>query len=141
MAARPAAGRWLRPLRLVPGHAAPRAAPPGALRRLAAGLAAGLRPRAWPGRPHALAARGHLLAAAGPAADTSGAGRATSSPRSSPGTRPRWPCTGWGELLLARDGSTDLSRFDLAGIPRGRIVTGMTGRVEALTTGRPLTAG
>ena len=46
----------------------------------------------------------------------------------------------WGELLLARDGSADLSRFDLAGVPRGRIVTGMTGRIEALTTGRALTA-
>ena len=46
----------------------------------------------------------------------------------------------WGELLLACDGSTDLSRFDLAGLPRGGIVTGITGRIAALTTGPPLTA-
>ena len=47
----------------------------------------------------------------------------------------------WGEILLARDESADLYRFDLAGLPRGRIVTGMTGRIEALAIGRALTAG
>ena len=58
-----------------------------------------------------------------------------------PGHAAALTLTGWGEILLARDGSTDLARFDLAGVPRGRIATGMTGRVEALTTGPALTAG
>ena len=71
---------------------------------------------------------------------TCGAARATSWWRSSPGPPTALALAPWGELLLAYDGSTDLSRFDLAGVPRGRIVTGITGRIAALTTGRPLTA-
>ena len=92
-------------------------------------------------RPHALAARGHLLAAAGPAAAYLWRREGDQLAAVIPGHAAALTLTGWGEILLARDGSTDLARFDLAGVPRGRIATGMTGRVEALTTGPALTAG
>ena len=84
--------------------------------------------------PHAVAARGHLLAAATPEAVYLWRREGDQLVAVIPGHAAALALAPWGELLVARDGSTDLSRYDLAGVPRGRIVTGMTGRVEALTT-------
>jgi phage tail-like protein len=92
------------------------------------------------GCPHAIAARGHLLAAAGPDAVYLWRREGDQLAAAIPGHATALDLAPWGELLIARDGSTDLARFDLAGVPRGHIVTGMTGRVEAVTTGRALTA-
>ena len=118
----------------------------GLLRR--DGRAAGWQP-VWPpdcdpglaAHPHAVAARGHLLAAATPEAVYLWRREGDQLAAVIPGPAAALALAPWGELLLACDGSTDLSRFDLAGIPRGRIVTGITGRIEALATGRALTAG
>ena len=141
---------WLPDPRLAPGCgrcawylAAPQH---GLLRRKSCG--GGWEP-AWPldcdpgpaGRPHAIAARGHLIAAATDAAVHVWRREGDQLVAVIPGRATALALAPWGELLLARDGSTDLNRFDLAGIPRGRIVTAMTGRVGALTTGRPLTDG
>ena len=93
------------------------------------------------GRPHAIAARGHLLAVAAPQAVYLWRREGEQLAAVIPGPATALALAPWGEILLARDGSADLYRFDLAGVPRGRIVTGMTGRIEALTTGRALTAG
>ena len=117
MAARSAAGPRLRPLRLVPGRTAARAAPPGPLRRLAAGLAAGLRSRAGrpparDRRPRAPAGRGHR------------GGGLPLAPRGRPArrghpraARPRWPSLRGASSCSPATGSADLSRFDLAGSP------------------------
>ena len=99
-------------------------------------------PDCAPGRavcPHAITARGHLLAAATPEAVYVWRREGDQLVAVIPGRASALALAPWGELLLARDGSTDLSRFDLVGIPRGRIVTGMTGHINALTTGRPFT--
>jgi phage tail-like protein len=90
-------------------------------------------------RPHAVAARGHLLAAATSQAVYLWRREGDQLIAVIPGRAAALALTPWGELLLAHDGATALSRFDLAGIARGRIVTGMTGRIEALTVGRALT--
>jgi phage tail-like protein len=47
--------------------------------------------------------------------------------------------TSWRELLVTTAEATALHRFDLAGGRRGRVATGVTGRIEALTTGRDCT--
>ncbi len=99
---------------------------------------------AWPpdcdpglaGHPHAVAARGHLLAAATPEAVYLWRREGDQLVAVIPGQAATLALAPWGELLLAYDGSTDLSRFDMAGIACGRIVTGMTGRIEALAVGR-----
>ena len=91
--------------------------------------------------PHAIAARGHLLAAAAPQAVFLWRREGEQLAAVIPGPATALALAPWGEILLARDGSADLYRFDLAGVPRGRIVTGMTGRIEALAIGRALTAG
>jgi phage tail-like protein len=91
------------------------------------------------GHPLVLAARGHLLAAASPEAVYLWRREGGQLVAVIPGHPAALALTGWGEILLARDGSTDLARFDLAGVPRGRIVTGMTGNVQALATGRDCT--
>lgn len=104
---------------------------------------------AWPpdcapglaARPRAIAARRHLVAAATDAAVYVWRREGDQLIAIIPGRATALALAPWGELLLARDGSADLSRFDLAGIPRGRIATGMTGRIDALTTGRSLTDG
>jgi phage tail-like protein len=88
--------------------------------------------------PQAIAARGHLLAAATPGAVYVWRREGDQLIAVVPGGATALALTPWGELLLARDGSADLSRFDLTGLPRGRIVTGMTGRIGALATGRSL---
>ena len=101
---------------------------------------------AWPpgcdpglaGRPHAIAARGHLLAAATPHTAYLWRREGEQLVAIIPGNATALAITPWDEILLARDGSGDLSRFDVAGVPLGRIVTGMSGTVEALVTGRPL---
>ena len=90
--------------------------------------------------PHAVAARGHLVAAATAEAVYLWRREGDQLVAVIPGPAAALALASWGELLLAYDGSTDLSRFDPAGIPRGRILTGITGRIAALTTGRPLTA-
>jgi phage tail-like protein len=90
-------------------------------------------------RSHALAARGHLLVAASPKAVYLWRREGDQLIAVIPGPAAALALTPWGEILLAHDGSTELSRFDLAGVPRGRIATGMTGRVEALTTGQGCT--
>ncbi len=143
---------WLPDPRLAPGCgpcswylATPRH---GLLRR---DPCAGSQPRwqpVWPpdcqpglaAHPHAVAARGHLLAAATP--ETVYLWRRDGDQLVAVIPRPAaaLALAPWGELLLACDGSTNLSRFDLAGLPRGGIVTGITGRIAALTTGPPLTA-
>ena len=92
-------------------------------------------------RPHAIAARGHLLAVATPGAVYLWRREGDQPVAVIPGHAARLALAPWGEVLLAYDGSTELSRFDLAGIPRGRIVTGITGRIEALAAGRALTDG
>ena len=92
------------------------------------------------GRPHAIAARGHLLAAATGEAVYLWRREGEQLAAVIPGRVTALAIAPWGEILLVRDGSVDVSRYDLAGSWRGRIVTGMTGRVEALTTGRALTA-
>jgi phage tail-like protein len=139
---------WLPDPRLAPGCgpcawylAAPQR---GLLRRDPCG--GGWQP-AWPPdctpelatRPHAIAARGHLLAAATREAVYVWRREGDQLIAVIPGRAAALALAPWGELLLACDGSTDLSRFDLTGIPRGRIATGMTGRIDALATGRPLT--
>ena len=88
---------------------------------------------------HAIATRGHLLAAAAKEAAYLWRREGEQLAAVIPGHATALAIAAWGEILLACDGSADLIRFDLAGVPRGRIVTGMTGRVEALATGRPLT--
>jgi phage tail-like protein len=138
---------WLPDPRLAPGCgpcawylAAPQR---GLLRRDPCG--GGWQP-AWPpdcdpglaAAPHAIAARGHLLAAATPGAVYVWRREGEQLIAVIPGYATALALAPWGELLLARDGSADLSRFDLTGLARGRIVTGMTGRIDALTTGRPL---
>jgi phage tail-like protein len=90
---------------------------------------------------HAIAARGHLLAAATSKAVYVWRREGDQLIAVIPGRATALALTPWGELLLARDGSADLSRFDLTGLPRGRIVTGLTGHIGALTTGRSLTDG
>jgi hypothetical protein len=90
-------------------------------------------------RPHAIAARGHLLALATCGAVYVWRREGDQLVTVIPERAAALALAPWGELLLARDGSTDLSRFDLTGIPRGRIVTGMPGRIDALTTGRSRT--
>jgi phage tail-like protein len=90
-------------------------------------------------RPHAITARGHLLAAATPEAVYVWRREGDQLVAVILGHATALVLAPWGELLLARDGSADLSRFDLTGIPRGRIVTGITGHIAALTTGRALT--
>jgi len=92
-------------------------------------------------RPHAVAARGHLLATATPEAVYLWRREGDQLVAVIPGQAAALALAPWGDLLVGYDGSTDLSRFDLAGVPRGRIVTGMTGRIEALTAGRALTPG
>lgn len=87
----------------------------------------------------AIAARGHLLAAATPEAVYLWRREGDQLIAVIPGPATALALAPWGELLLARDGSADLSRFDLTGLPRGRIVTGLTGRIVALATGRSLT--
>jgi len=139
---------WLPDPRLAPGCgrcawylAAPRR---GLLRRDHCG---GWQP-AWPSacdpglarNPHLIAARGHLLATATQEAVYLWRREGEQLAAVVPGHATALAVTPWGEILLARDGSADLSRFDLAGVPRGQIVTGMTGRVEALAVGRPLTS-
>ena len=97
---------------------------------------------AWPpdcdpglaARPHAVAARGHLLAAATPEAVYLWRREGGQLVAVIPGPAAALALTPWGELLVASGGSADLSRYDLAGLPLGRIVTGMTGRLDALTT-------
>jgi phage tail-like protein len=91
--------------------------------------------------PHAITARGHLLAAATPEAVYVWRRDGDQLVAVIPGHAAAVALAPWGEILLARDGSADLSRFDLAGVPRGRIVTKMTGRIGAITTGRPLMDG
>jgi phage tail-like protein len=138
---------WLPDPRLAPGCgrcawylAAPRR---GLLRRDPCG---GWQP-AWPpdcdpglaADAHAIAARGHLLAAATPQAVYLWRREGEQRVAMIPGYATALAITPWDEILLAREGSGDLSRFDLAGVSRGRIITGMTGRVAALAAGRPLT--
>jgi phage tail-like protein len=102
---------------------------------------------AWPadcdpglaGRPHAIAARGHLLAAATGEAVYLWRREGEQLAAVIPGRVTALAIAPWGEILLTPDGSADVSRYDLAGSWRGRIVTGMSGPVEALTTGRALT--
>ncbi|HEX5143948.1 MAG TPA: phage tail protein [Mycobacterium sp.] len=91
--------------------------------------------------PHALSARGHLLAAATPEAVYVWRRDGDQLVAVIPGYASAVALAPWGEVLLARDGSTDLDRYDLAGVSRGCITTGMTGRVIALTTGRALAEG
>ena len=137
---------WLPDPRLAPGCgrcawylAAPRR---GLLRRDPCG---GWQP-AWPagcdpgltGRTRAIAARGHLLAAATEEAVYLWRREGEQLAAVIPGRVTALAIAPWGEILLARDGEADVSRYDLAGSWRGRIVTGMTGRVGALTTGRAL---
>lgn len=103
---------------------------------------------AWPpdcdpglaAHPHAITARGHLLAAATRHAVYLWRREGEQLIAVIPGYATALAITPWDELLLARDGSGDLGRFDLAGVSRGRIVTGIAGRIEALGAGRPLTA-
>lgn len=90
------------------------------------------------GHPRAIAARGHLLATATHEAAYLWRREGEQLAAVIPGHATALAITPWDEILLARDGSGDLSRFDLAGVPLGRIITGMTGRVAALATGRPL---
>jgi phage tail-like protein len=90
-------------------------------------------------RPHAIAARGHLLATATQQAVHLWRREGEQLAALIPGHATALAITPWDEILLARDGAGDLSRFDLAGVPLGRIVTGMSGPVEALATGQPLT--
>ena len=131
---------WLPDPRLAPGCgrcAWYLATPYGLLRRgsLRAGGRSGRRLRPRPGPPRARARRPRAPAGGRlPEAVYLWRREGDQLVAVIPGPRPRWPSPG-GELLLAHDGSTDLSRFDLAD-PRGRITTGMTGRVEAITTGR-----
>ena len=140
---------WLPDPRLAPGCgrcawylAAPRR---GLLRREPC---SGWQP-AWPagcdpglaGRPHAIAARGHLLAAATGEAVYLWRREGEQLAAVIPGRVTALAIAPWGEILLVRDGSVDVSRYDLAGSWRGRIITGMTGVVEALTTGRSLAPG
>ena len=82
--------------------------------------------------PHAVAARGHLVAAATAEAVYLWRREGDQLVAVIPGPAAALALAPWGELLLAYDGSTDLSRSDLAGVPRGRIVTGITGRIAAL---------
>jgi phage tail-like protein len=141
---------WLPDPRLAPGCgrcawylAAPQR---GLLRRDPCG--GGWQP-AWPSdcdpgvavHPLAVAARGHLLAVATLEAVSVWRREGDQLLAVIPGRAAALALAPWGELLLARDGSTELSRFDLAGIARGRIVTGMTGRVVALTVGRAPAGG
>ena len=104
---------------------------------------------AWPpdcdpglaARPHAVAARGHLLAVATPEAVYLWRREGDQLVAVIPGQATALALAPWGELLLGHDGSADLSRFDLAGVPRGQVVTGMTGRIEALAGSRTLADG
>jgi phage tail-like protein len=89
-------------------------------------------------RPHAITARGHLLAAATDAAVYLWRREGEQLLAVIPGRATAIAITPWDEILLVRDGSADVSRYDLAGVWRGHVVTGMTGRVEALATGRAL---
>lgn len=50
--------------------------------------------------------------------------------------RPRWAALGpHDEVLVARQGSTDLARFDSAGAPRGVLRTGAPGEIAGVRTG------
>lgn len=104
---------------------------------------------AWPpgcdpglaARPLAVAARGHLLAVATPETVYLWRREGDQLVGVIPGQATALALAPWGELLLGHDGSADLTRFDLAGVPRGQIVTGMTGRIEALAAGRAIADG
>ena len=65
--------------------------------------------------PHALSARGHLLAAATPEAVYVWRRDGDQLVAVIPGYASAVALAPWGEVLLARDGSTDLDRYELAG--------------------------
>jgi phage tail-like protein len=91
------------------------------------------------GTPVAVAARGHVVAVADAERVLVWRRDGEQLAASIPVAAHALALTSWHELLVATTDAAELRRFDLTGAPRAPVATGVSGRVEALTSGRDCT--